>query len=151
MVSSNLLRIEGRESIIVNTQMQPQIGLFVYSEYQGKQYPLKSILALDEDIALAILRFDREDRKIVAGDLNHILVMTSVGNGIYRALGVERLPEKEVARKVVWHRIGEPKILVAASAEEALSSIKKYKQDLRELMEQARNYGGLAGQFGLQN
>ena len=122
---SNVLRIEGRKSPIINTGINVEAGIFLSALYQDNKYDLRFIHAagVDGKISLAVLRFDPENRKYTKGGLNHIVLATTFG-GNYRATGVSRISKVD-ARNTEFYRLGDDlEIIVDATAEEAIESIK---------------------------
>lgn len=128
---SNVLKIDGRKSFIINPELNLEIGVFLSAQYQGQSYDLRVINALgvDNKISLAVLRFDPNDRKHIKGGLNHIVLATTFG-GNYRATGVSHISDID-KRGTKFYRLGDDlEIIVDRSAEEAIESIKECQREI---------------------
>ena len=46
-MDKNVIQIDGKKSLIINPDLQQEIGLFLTAQYQSEQYPISKIYPLE--------------------------------------------------------------------------------------------------------
>ena len=129
----NVLKIEGKKSVIINPDLNLEIGLFISGMYKDNRYILKNISAVGskEDISLAVLKFDLKNGKYTKDGLNDI-ELTTTFEGKYRAIGINHISEIGPKNFKFYSMGDDLKIIVDSNAEEAINSIKDYKYEIEQ-------------------
>lgn len=122
---ANTLKIDGFKSLILNSNINVEVGIFLNATYKGRAYDLSEIKAVCDEgkVRIALYRFIPEDRKNEADGLNNIVLATTF-QGRYRAVGISQL-SKVHAKATKFYRMGDDlEILVSKEAEDAINSLK---------------------------
>ncbi|MBW2995902.1 hypothetical protein KY332_01245 [Candidatus Woesearchaeota archaeon] len=120
---SNILKIEGRKSCILNANLKPELGIYLIADYKGKKFDIRNIFGFmnDGEVVSAVLKFDPQDKDYEKNGLNHIILATDL-NKVYRATGATEI---SLGEKPKFYSLGDDlEIIVNDSAREAVASIK---------------------------
>lgn len=134
---ANVMSIDGKSSVIVNPNLNIEMGLFLTAEYQGRQFEIRRVLGFEHEgkISSGILQFNSEDRRETEDRLNYILVMTDFDE-VYRATGVSSFPTF-TGEKPSFYRMGDDlEIKMSESAKQGIKSVRKLPDILDQLMSQ---------------
>ncbi|MCK4589590.1 MAG: hypothetical protein KAT77_04045 [Nanoarchaeota archaeon] len=114
---SNVLRIEGRKTPILNSNTN--LGVILTATYQDKEFEFAQLSGFPP--TAMVLQFLRSDKKPAPSELN-IILLTTDSKGTYEATGLSQYDKGD--GQAEWYNLGDDlEIKVEATAEEAIGNI----------------------------
>lgn len=127
---ANELQINGRASVIINPNINVDIGLYLSAIYKGREYDLKTVKAVsgDDGVHVAVMVFNPHDGVEIPAKSNYIVLATTFG-GTYRATGICRM---HGGGRPEFSQLGDDlSIIVEESAQQAIETIRSSKPELQ--------------------